>query len=288
MGPGEFARMEELRARHSGLKITQFFAPYHYTDPELTPERKVEIDTWIKQQRDDFGDELGLHIHGWCHFVTTTAVDCRTKESFYRDDGTGYTTILAAYTEDEMTRILQGAVDMFDAQGLGRPLSFRAGGWTADGKVLRALANTGFHTDSSAVPAQYLSSWKGYDLYSWTMSNWAGVTDTAQPYYPLETAPAQADPSRSLPILEIPDNGVLVDYVTAEDMLRIYASNHPNGGVLERPTLYQVGFHSTNFSTEYFERLDTALDEVDRHRFDHDLGPAKYVTISELEKVFGK
>jgi hypothetical protein len=266
--------------------VTQFFAPYHYTDPQVTSSRKQQIDAWIKQQRDEFGDEIGVHIHGWCHFVSTAGVPCKTTESFYKDDGSGYTTILAAYSEADMTSILQESLAVYEENGLGTPTSFRAGGWTADVKVLRALAATGFTVDTSAVPAdRWLATWKAYDLYSWTTSHWNGITETSQPYFPLESNPAEADPNKALPILEVPDNGVLVDYVTGDDMTMIYDLNH-DGGPLEVPTLYQVGWHPPNFSSEYLDRMEQALTHVDEHLFEHDLGPAVYVNISELTRVW--
>jgi hypothetical protein len=286
MDDSYLARMEGVRQHHPELKVTQFFAPYHYTDPKLTPGRKQQIDAWIKEQRDQYGDELGVHIHGWCHFVTTTGVPCRTKESFYYDDGSGYTTILAAYSEAEMTTILQKSRETFAAHGLGAPTSFRAGGWTADVKVLRALAKTGFMVDTSAVPASHLSSWKGYGLYTWTTSHWQGITETSQPYFPLASNPAAADPAKALPVLEVPDNGVLVDYVTADEMTAIYRMNHPGGGTLANPTVYQIGWHPPNFSNEFMNRIDTALAEVDKHLYSKDAGPARYVNISELTKVW--
>ncbi|MEI6790920.1 MAG: hypothetical protein WCK42_07045, partial [Myxococcaceae bacterium] len=186
--------IDALHKQFPNLKLTHFFAPYHYTDPEVSPERKIEIDRFIKRQRDQYGDELGVHIHGWCHFINTTGVPCRTVETFGTDDGTGYTTVLAAYQLDEMTEILKAAVDMYAKQGLGRPTSFRAGGWTADDTVFKALVANQFTVDSSAVPAKYLSSWKGYVLYDWNMAHWKNITETSQPYFPGQN------------ILEVPDN----------------------------------------------------------------------------------
>jgi hypothetical protein len=285
MSDAYLQRMEELRERHPSVKITQFFAPYHYTDPQLSETRRDDVEAWVKHQRDVYGDEIGVHVHGWCHFIDTTGVDCKTAETFYKDDGSGYTTILAAYPQHEMEAILDAAVDTFEAHGLGRPTSFRAGGWTADVSVLRALEATGFEVDTSAVPAHRLSSWQGYDLYSWTMNNWAGITEVSQPYYPLPDNIVQPDPQRGLAILEVPDNGVLVDYVTADDMVAIYDQNH-DGGTLDVPTMYQVGWHPPNFSHSFMQRMDVALDHVDAHLYEHDRGPAVYVNISDLTQVW--
>lgn len=285
MSDAYLARIEGLRQQHPGLVYSHFFAPFHYTDPQVSDARKEEIDAWIKQQRDEFGDELGVHIHGWCHFVETTDVTCKTADSFYRDDGTGYTTILASYSQSEMEKILDASKTMFAAHDLGNPTSFRAGGWTADAGTLKALANTGFTVDSSAVPASHLVSWRGYALYDWTMAHWEGITETSQPYFPLEADVAKADPDRGISLLEVPDNGVLVDYVRGDEMRAIYEMNH-DGGTLEQPTLYQVGFHPPNFSSEYMDRMNAALDLVDEHLYESDTGPAVYVTISNLTQVW--
>ncbi len=285
MGDAFLARMEGLRQAHPALLYSHFFAPFHYTDPQVSAARKDEIDGWIKQQRDEFGDELGVHIHGWCHFVETTDVTCKTAESFYRDDGSGYTTILAAYSQGEMETILDASKAMFAAHHLGTPTSFRAGGWTADAGTLKALENTGFSVDSSAVPASHLVSWKGYALYDWTMAHWDGITETSQPYFPLAADVAKPDPERGIALLEVPDNGVLVDYVTGDEMRAIYAMNH-DGGTLDEPTVYQIGFHPPNFSSAFMERMDVALDLVDEHLYEADAGPAVYVTISELTRVW--
>ena len=280
-------RMEMLRDHHPALKVTQFFAPFHYTDPKITPARKQQIEDFVKTQRDQYGDEIGMHIHAWCHFIDTTGVPCRTQETFYKNDGSGYTTILAAYTEEEMTTILQAGRAIFAEHDLGAPSAFRAGGWTADVKVMRALVATGFTVESSAVanPEKWLIDWKGFDLYSWTTEHWKGITETSQPYFPLEANVATPDPDRGLPLLEVPDNGVLVDYVTGEDMTMIYDLNH-DGGVLEEPTLYQVGFHPPDFSTDFLNRMDTALSHVDEHAYEADKGPAVYVNISDLARVW--
>ena len=88
-----------------------------------------------------------------------------------------------------------------------------------------------------------------------------------------------------LAILEVPDNGVLVDYVTGLDMKSIFDLNYA-GGALDVPTLYQVGWHPPNFSGSFLDRMDQALDHVDAHLHADDEGPARYVTISELTQVW--
>ena len=85
-------------------------------------------------------------------------------------------------------------------------------------------------------------------------------------------------------VLEVPDNGNLVCYVTGDEMLDILAQNWP-GGALAQPTLYQIGFHN-NFSQDDFQRLIAPLDAIDAALLADDLGPAAYARISDLNEVW--
>ncbi|MBI5518337.1 MAG: hypothetical protein HY909_31490 [Deltaproteobacteria bacterium] len=282
----EIARMDELRRRHPRLVYSHFFAPFHYTDPQVSEARKAELERWVKAMRDEHGDELGVHIHGWCHFVTAAGVRCRTEPAFAPGDTTGYLTVLAAYTEAEMTAQLRYAVEVFQRHGLGRPTSFRAGGWTADLSTLRALEASGYTVDSSAMPPHRIASWRGYNLYTWNERNWTGITETSQPYFPSEELITRSAPMRPMRILEVPDNGILVDYITGQDMVAVYEQNAPTGRALRAPALFQVGFHPPNFSDNYLARMDMALAHVDRHLHAEDRGPAVYARISDLTRVW--
>ncbi len=279
-------RIESLREHHPGLVYSHFFAPYHYTDPQVTDAREAEIEAWVKAQCDQYGDELGVHIHGWCHFVTAAGVPCRTTPAYAPNDTTGYVTVIAAYTVEEMATQLRYAVQLFAQHGLGRPTSFRAGGWTADLGTLRALDSTGFTVDSSAMRPDRIGSWRGYLLYDWNQTNWAGITDTSQPYHPSDTLITQGAPARPMRLLEVPDNGILVDYITGPEMVAVYEANAPSGGTLAQPTLFQVGFHPPNFSTTFALRMEAALSHVDAHLASADAGPAVYARISDLTRVW--
>ena len=103
-------------------------------------------------------------------------------------------------------------------RGLGTPKTFRAGGWTADASTLLALDDNGYVADSSALNWQYIEEWKGKELYTWTMSHWSQITDTSQPYYPSTTDPQASQPGSNIKMLEVPDNGVMIDYVSVAQM----------------------------------------------------------------------
>ena len=279
-------RMERLSQLHPEMLLTHFFAPFHYTDPTLTPSRKQFFEDWIKRDRATRKSEIGVHIHTWCHFVVAAGVKCHPQPAFAPNDDSGYVTILASYSEAEMRAMLRKSREIFAEHDLGSPTSFRAGGWTADEGTMRALASEGFAVDTSALPFKRIEEWKGYELYRWNESNWLGITETSQPYFPSRTEVASTATTDTLPILEVPDNGILVDYVTGAEMIGIYEQNAPSGKALSKPTVFQVGYHPPNFSDAYLSRLDQALGHVDENLYSQDKGPAVYVTISELTKVW--
>ena len=286
----KLTRQERLHERHSGLRITHFVGPYTFTDPSVPPERGALLAGWVKGMRDMYGDEIGLHIHPYCSFVETTAVPCRTSPSFgyASGDDTGYTVYLSSYTEEEMAALLARADEIFLASGLGKPTSFRAGGWTVQIPTLKALARGGFLADTSANNWERLEEWEGYpgaDLYDWNKEHWATIDETSQPYYPSEDDILSASPP-AVPILEVPDNGILVDYVTADEMIEMFHANWQEGGVLERPTAYVTGYHPPNFSESYFDRVDTMLTRVDLFLHSSDAGPVIYATMSEAARVW--
>lgn len=279
-------RHDSLRADHPELLLTHFLAPYTFTDPAIPAARVDELVAWAEAMRDDHGDELGLHIHPYCHFVEAAGVECRLGPTFYEfSDDPGYTVMCAAYSEAEFTTLLDEAVDLFEANGWGRPTSFRAGGWTADATVLQALANAGFVADTSAVNWARLEEWEGVEgaqLYEWNRDNWSEMGDTSQPYYP-----SAADPQvpGSIPVLEVPDNGALVDYVEAAEMRQIFDANLGEGP-LTAPRAYSIGFHPINFSAAFEDRMDGALNRVDRYLASQDAGPAVYARLSDLALVW--
>ena len=106
-------------------------------------------------------------------------------------------------------------------------LFFRTGSWAADAGTLKALAEDGFVADSSA------NNWARIEesrhegngmLYTWNRRHWAPINDVSQPYYPNAQNSAIAG-KPTIPILEIPDNGSLVDYVTGNEMIEIFNVN---------------------------------------------------------------
>ncbi|MBA3398018.1 MAG: hypothetical protein H0T89_35665 [Deltaproteobacteria bacterium] len=283
-------RQERLHARHPHLVMTHFVGPYTFTDPAITPARRQRLVQWVTNLRDTEGDEIGLHVHPYCNFVRTAGVTCRTSPSFAYANGdtSGYTVILASYTRAELEKLFVRAADLFEQNGLGRPTSFRAGGWTADTNVLQALGTAGHVADSSGCNWSRLEEWadnSGAALYAWNRENWAAIDATSQPYYP-STTDILADAAPHIPVLEVPNNGLLVDYVSGAEMIDMFQQNWPERRPLAEPTVYAIGYHPPNFSETYFSRMDVALTEIDKYLALEGTGPVIYARMSDLKKVF--
>ena len=290
----ELAWQEQLHADHTRLKLTHLVGPYTWTDPELATERKDLLRDWLMMMEATFEDEIGLHIHPWCHFVETAGIPCRTEPSFVYDEGdeSGYTVLSSAYTEAEYLGLLETADSIFAEQGLSKPVTFRAGGWIASASVLGALAADGFVADSSANNWRLMEEWQDNNtnglLYQWNAEHWANIGDRSQPYLP-----SAVDPSRpaeegetEIGILEVPDNGILADYVSADEMIEVFEANWP-GGALAVPTQLSIGFHNRTQGPlfSFRERIEGALDHFDDFQFAEDAGPVIYVNLKDTAAV---
>ena len=53
------------------------------------------------------------------------------------------------------------------------------------------------------------------------------------------------------------ENGALVDYVTADEMIAVFQANWP-GGALAAPRDLTIGYHPPNFSETYKARIFTS------------------------------
>lgn len=284
--PGDAAltHMDSLHANHPAVIITHFWAPYTYTDPTVTPERRDVLDAWLKKQRDELHDEVALHIHPYCNFVKTTSVPCITDQStVYATDESGYTIKLSAYSRADFGTLLQRAGQLFNERGYETPKTFRAGGWTADIKTLLALDDNGYLADSSALNWKYIEEWKGKELYTWNMINWSQITDTSQPYYPSETDPQAPGNMR---MLEVPDNAAMIDYVSITQMNAIFDANF-DGKPLEKPTTLMMGFHpAPQPMAADIRKVDQFLTYADSKLAKNGTGPVVYISLKDVTKAF--
>ena len=280
------AYQDSMHRDHPGLRITHFVGPYTFTDPVVTAQRQADLVTWLVTQRDTFHDEIGLHIHPYCNFVTDAGLSCVTDQStVYAADNSGYTIKLGAYDRTNMGTLLKHASDLFAQHGLNRPRTFRAGGWTATLDTLGALADNGFVADTSALNWARIEEWRGKELYRWTMEQWNPINDTSQPYWPgQDNIVAHSSPGFGL--LEVPDNGVMIDYVSLAEMTGIFDANW-EGRPIAAPITLMMGFHpAASFSDAEYHRVDDFLKYADLHLASGDLGPVVYITLSDVTTAF--
>jgi hypothetical protein len=202
------------------------------------------------------GDELGLHIHGWKGLFEAAGLEFRNAPTFWDDDGVvtqcasdcGHEVPISAYSEDELAAVVDFSLDTLEAQGFGRAAGFRAGGWMAEPHVRSALARNGITTDGSAVAT------------------------SSQPY-PLETTAGA--------LLEIPDNGALADYVSADEMVAVFdraaeqLAREPG-----RDVVVSIGFHQET-AARFVPRVEQALATI-VERSEAGGVPVAFVTTQEL------
>jgi len=284
----QLRRQEELHERHAELILTHFVGPYTFTDPVLPEERKRYLADWVLRMQTEHGDEIGLHIHPYCHFVEAAGVECKLEPEYARSWRTpGYTVYCGAYEEDEFVELLRTADALFESYGLGKPRTFRAGGWSLELHVLRALARVGYVADTSANNWRRLDEWQGASgtsLYEWNSMQWADIDETSQPWWPSETGMMASEPPH-VGVLEVPDNGILVDYVTADEMIEMFEANW-DGAALPEPRQYSIGYHPPSLSEEYAQRMDDALAHIDQFLSSEDAGPVVYARLSDLVAVW--
>jgi hypothetical protein len=275
---------------HPELRMTHFVGPYTFTDPMVTTDRQQALVTWLLKMRDTYTDEIGLHIHPYCNFVTHAGLTCITDQStVYAEDTSGYTIKLSAYTREQMGILLDHANTLFEQHGLNHTKTFRAGGWTASIDTLQALADKGYTADTSALNWARIEEWKDQqsgELYRWNMAHWAPIGDTSQPYWPNQ-GDALSSQAPSLTLLEVPDNGVMIDYVSLEEMNGIFDANWDRVTPLDKPVTLMMGFHpSINFSLAEFRRVDGFLDYADMHLAARGTGPVVYITLQDVVAAF--
>lgn len=281
--------INNLRTAHPKMKMTSFIGPYTFTDTAVSSSRRTYLVNWVLGMKTTYGDEVGLHIHPYVNFVQTTTVTAKTTPAWNTSnyDSTGYLVYLYSYTQTEMGTLFTKAKSLFQTNGLGTPTSFRAGGWTNQIHTLKALETAGFVADSSPCNWARIEECIGttsQPLYYWCQTNWSLMNDTSQPFYASQTNIQVAGTPR-VNVLQLPNNGCLVDYVTSTEMISIFTSNW-SSLPLSTPKAYVFGFHPPNFSTTLYNRLHPTCTHIEQYLAVDDKGPVIYETVSNMSKVW--
>ena len=247
------AALDALRRELPGVPLTHFLNAAYYTRAGANSE---EVTAGIKRGLQP-GDELGLHIHPYRSLVEAAGVAFQDGPTFFgrplrsSTGDVGHEVELAAYSVDELRKIVQLSRTRLLEAGFAISRSFRAGGWIADGKVLEAIRAEGFEVDSSATD----STWHQEELADRPILGrirqlWPAVRHDTQPFVVNTAAGA---------ILEMPDTGALADYVSAEEMsghVRQALARVQAGGTL--PLFVHLGLHQES-AARFGSRVSAAL-----------------------------
>lgn len=247
--------MQDLHAKFPQVKIIHFLNAGYYTKLGADPaDVTAKINSAIAP-----GDEKGLHIHGWKRLFEAAGAKFIASPTFWGTalspqqcfDDCGHEVPISLYSTDELRKVVKFSLDTLEKNGFGRAKAFRCGGWMAKQSVRDAVALEGLEQEHSAVPTQFLQpKLGGYPVYDWLSDLWAGTTPTSQPY----TMPAQGHD-----LLEVPDNGALSDYMSADQMVDVFEQNVAAWKAdKKKKVVVSVGFHEETAAT-YLPILETAL-----------------------------
>jgi hypothetical protein len=256
--PENLAAMQKLRADYPSVRIVQFLNAAYFTKPGANAaDVRAQIASTLLPS-----DELGLHIHGWKRLFEAAGVKFRSTPTFWgrpylsNDCGfdCGHEVPISAYTEAELEKVVAYSIATLEANGFGRARSFRCGGWMAKDNVRQALVAQGIRWDSSAVPTPFLAGeLAGLPVLDWLSEEWRGTTAASQPYA-ISTAKGE--------LKEMPDNGALADYVTADEMFGVYAQAKARWRADKtKNQVVSIGFHQET-AARYLPRVREALDRI--------------------------
>ena len=259
-------------------KLTNLFNPRIYTTSSIAENRKNYLTNWVRSRNQKKNDEIGLHLHMQYDFVTAAGVEPKRADKWsnwgdiYND---GYAVLTTDYTKDELVKIYKKAFEYFDKMGLGRPETYRAGGWFANGETLKALEEVGIKVDTSGRTKYDF----GYDASHKQTGFW-DLPETAQPYFPSKTNQNKTG-SDNLSILEVPNNGADSYWFKAEDMINRFNKNY-SGDILDNPRQVTYLSHPHWFNKSEQDRMDKVLTYVDNFKNDTDDGPVIYAASKDI------
>lgn len=252
--------MEHLHTAFPQVKIVHFLNAGYYTKQgAAAADVTARVNRAIKP-----GDEKALHIHGWKRLFEASGDTFRSSPTFWGTsldargrecmDDCGHEVPISLYTTDELRKVVKFSLDTLERNGFGRAKSFRCGGWMAKPNVRDAIAAEGLEYEHSAVPTDFLKPKLGNTpVYGWLSELWQGTTNVSQPYT-ITTA--------SKPLIEVPDNGALADYVSTQQMMETFEANK-TAFLRDRSknVVVSVGFHEET-AASYLPQLEAALEKM--------------------------
>lgn len=269
-------QMSKISTDHHNLPLTHFFNPRIYV--ALSAAQQNLQTNYVKERRDKFGDEIGLHFHMWLDMVRAAGVEPKRSPAWNSKDqlssGNGYDVPISAYNYEESVKLFKWADSIFASKGLGKPISFRAGGWYLGLDNVKAMEATGYKVDSSGRDARFWG--RGYIASPWSLGS------TTKPYKISTEALNSDSPPPRYNVWEIPNNGADSYWFAADDMITALKDNYQDKPLTQRKVVVILS-HPHWFSVDY-PKLQKFYGIADGIYYPQDKGPVLYTT---LEKYVG-
>lgn len=248
--------MKDFRNKYPEIPIVQFLNAAYYTKNNADKTTITEKINSVLSPT----DEIGLHIHGWKSLVEIAGVDYISQPTFLADisqiyyDDPGFDVPITVYNKVQLKDMITESLNILNQNGFRNIKSFRSGAWMMDDELIKALIETGFKYEHSAVPTSVLSEELNCtSVLEWLNTIWKGINIDTQPYNIY---------CGNKYITEIPDNGALADYITSDEMTAQfnqfadkYKSNH------NKQYIMSIGFHEES-AYYYLPSLDLAISQI--------------------------
>lgn len=285
--PGELDLLRQLSADYPHIRWTHMWHAAAYT--QSTPWL-AQIESYLHEDRDLRGGEVGVHTHMWKSLVEAAGVTFHSSPSVScGSDGSGYKVPTSSYAYSEIRSILEFSIAKFLERGFCRPRSYCAGYYTTNVDLMTALSDTAFVVDAGACPpgSTYGSGFGG----CWdAVAGWdSTVTHFTLPYPVSTTSILPGGPAPYLEsdlgtLIEIPQVGKIDWMLSSSEMKQLFLA-HYQIAESGTPTALSFSLHPSLLGGEY-AKFDTVLAFMEAHAAGGAV-PVEYVTTSKLREVLG-
>jgi hypothetical protein len=258
------------------IRLTHFYNPRIYTNPEITTARQEALTNFVKNRKAQYNETIGLHLHMFPEMVKAAGVDAHSNPQTwggYRTDG--YNILVLSYNYDEISRIMKWSKEVFADKGIATPTIFRAGGWFADLSTLRAAQDQGFVADSSGRTKYILDVGGPYGPWD--------LQSTTQPYQPSASNQNVAS-APQMSIWEFPNNGADSWAYSADQMIEKFKDNY-NGTPLNNKVLVTYISHPEWFYVDK-PKMESVFDFIHNSMYETDSGPVIFIDLDQAYNIW--
>ena len=248
--------LDDLRKRSGDAPITHFVSSAYFTKADPDPGLVATLSSSVRK-----GDELAVHLHGWRSLAAAAGVVPKLSPSYLTgtdkllafDDGdTGFDTDLDVYSIAELRAILRTSRKLLEQAHLPISKSFRAGGYLGTPKVLQAIFDEGYTTDSSATDYRNFDQGKEGFLARRLRQVWPKHETTTQPSLVAVTGGQ---------VLEMPI-AAFADYASAAQMIAVFEAAHARLRAEPGRDVFIVLGFDLEGATEFGARISEAIEAV--------------------------